>query len=392
MFAPSRAMQQPTARARFLRLSSVPLALEGTDALGGVSVSPDDLPGLIAEALFGPAIIATAPDLTVPASTRQVLVTLSSGTDGNAPFEGTYQGDPAGFLDYQQNAVQGPLNGLLAFEAVEDISIVAAPGAATGWSTGPLAQATGLAINDAVITHCENMLYRVASTDTPSGFVPGDALDYRNNRSSNYAALYYPWIKIASPIDGTPLDVPPAPYMAGIWARSDNNFGVIKAPANEVVRSAIDFETRLTKAQQELLNPEGVNCLRFFPGAGFLVWGARTISDDPEWKYLSMRRYFCYLEKSIDLGTQWVVFEVNNADLWARVRNAVSGFLLDEWKSGALLGDTPAQAYFVTCDASTMTQDDLDNGRLVCLIGVAAAKPAEFVIFRIGQWTASAST
>jgi phage tail sheath protein FI len=379
----------PPTRAQGL---TVPLALEGTDALGGVSVTPDDLPGLIAEALFGPAIIATAPDLTVPASARQVSATLSGGTDGNAPFEGTYQGDPAGFLDYQQNAVQGPLNGLLAFEAVEDISIVAAPGAATGWSTASTAQATGLAINDAVITHCENMLYRVASTDTPSGFVPGDALDYRNNRSSNYAALYYPWIKIASPIDGTPLDVPPAAYMAGIWARSDNNFGVIKAPANEVVRSAIDFETRLTKAQQELLNPEGVNCLRFFPGAGFLVWGARTVSDDPEWKYLSMRRYFCYLEKSIDLGTQWVVFEVNNADLWARVRNAVSGFLLDEWKSGALLGDTPVQAYFVTCDASTMTQDDLDNGRLVCLIGVAAAKPAEFVIFRIGQWTASAST
>jgi uncharacterized protein len=379
----------PPTRAQGL---TVPLALEGTDALGGVSVTPDDLPGLIAEALFGPAIIATAPDLTVPAIDRQVSVTLGGGTDGNAPYAGIYAGDPAGITDYQQNNVQEQLNGLLAFEAVEDISIVAAPGAATGWTTASTAQTIGLAINDAVINHCENMLYRVASIDTPEGFVPGDALDYRNNRSSNYAAMYYPWITIASPIDGNPLKVPPAPYMAGIWARSDNNFGVIKAPANEVVRSALDFETRLTKAQQELLNPEGVNCLRFFPGAGFLVWGARTISDDPEWKYLSMRRYFCYLEKSIDLGTQWVVFGINDEDLWARVRNAVSGFLLNEWKSGALLGDTPAQAYFVTCDASTMTQDDLDNGRLVCLIGVAAAKPAEFVIFRISQWTASAST
>jgi phage tail sheath protein FI len=180
--------------------------------------------------------------------------------------------------------------------------------------------------------------------------------------------------------------------MAGIWARSDANFGVIKAPANEVVLSAIDFETRINKAQQELLNPEGVNCLRYFPGAGFLVWGARTISDDPEWKYLSIRRYFDYLEKSIDEGTQWVVFEVNGPALWAAVRHSVEGFLLGEWKSGALLGSKPEQAYFVTCDATTMTQDDLDNGRLICLIGVAAAKPAEFVIFRISQWTASATT
>jgi len=379
----------PPTRAQGL---TVPVALEGTDALGGPSVGPDDLAGLIAEALFGSAIIATAPEATAPASARQVAVTLSGGSDGNAPFAGIYEGDPDGFNDYQGNPVQLPLNGLLAFESVDDISIVAAPGAATGWDTAPTGQATGLEINDAVVSHCENMLYRVAAIDTPPGLLPSDALDYRNNRSSNYAALYYPWITIASPIDGTPLSVPPAPYMAGIWARSDNNYGVIKAPANEVVRSAVDFELRINKAQQELLNPEGVNCLRFFPGPGFLVWGARTISDDPEWKYLSMRRYFCYLEKSIDYGTQWVVFEVNGPALWSRVRYSVEGFLLDEWKSGALLGSKPSEAYFVTCDASTMTQDDLDNGRLVCLIGVAAAKPAEFVIFRIGQMTASANT
>ncbi len=376
---------------------TVPLALEGTAGLGGTSAGLDDLPGLLAEALFGPDIIATALEPNAAVSTQQVQVTLTGGTDGNAPYDQIYQGNPDGFVDYQgsndyqANPVQLPQNGLLAFESVDDISIVAAPGASTGWSTPPSPEA-GIAINDQVVSHCETMLYRVASIDTPPGFLPGDALDYRNNRSSNYAALYYPWITIASPIDGTPLSVPPAPYMAGIWARSDNNYGVIKAPANEVVRSAIDFEQRINKAQQELLNPEGINCLRYFPGSGFLVWGARTISDDPEWKYLSIRRYFCYLEKSIDEGTQWVVFEVNGPALWDRVRYAVEGFLLDEWKSGALLGATPAQAYFVTCDASTMTQDDLDNGRLVCLIGVAAAKPAEFVIFRIGQITASANS
>jgi phage tail sheath protein FI len=370
---------------------SVPIALEGIDALGGPSVALDDLPGLIAEALFGPTVLATAAQVTTPASARQVTVTLTGGSDGNAPIVTTYEGDASGFADYQDNPVQLPLNGLLAFEAVDDISIVAAPGASTGWSTGPSGETTGIAVSDALIDHCERLLYRVAALDTPAGFLPDDALDYRNNRSSNYAALYYPWITIASPLDGTRLNVPPAPYMAGIWARSDNEFGVIKAPANEVVRSALDFELRINKAQQELLNPEGVNCLRYFPGHGFKVWGARTISDDPEWRYLSMRRYFCYLEKSIDLGTQWVVFEVNGPALWDGVRHTIEGFLLSEWKSGALLGSSPKEAYFVQCDASTMTQDDLDNGRLVCLIGVAAAKPAEFVIFRISQWTATAS-
>ena len=186
--------------------------------------------------------------------------------------------------------------------------------------------------------------------------------------------------------------MPPAAYAAGIWARSDNARGVIKAPANEVVRSALDLEIRLSKAQQELLNPEGVNCFRFFPGPGFLAWGARTISDDPEWKYLNIRRYFNYLEASIDRGTQWVVFEPNGPALWDSVRHTVEGFLLTEWKSGALLGAKPEQGFFVRCDASTMTPDDLDNGRLIFLIGVSAVTPAQFVIFRISQWTASASS
>jgi phage tail sheath protein FI len=238
------------------------------------------------------------------------------------------------------------------------------------------------------MTHCEKMLYRVAALETPAQLLPGQALDFRNLRSSDLAAIYYPWITVTHPIDGSRVDVPPAAYAAGIWARSDNDRGVIKAPANEVVRSALDLETRLNRAQQELLNPDGVNCLRFFPGPGFLVWGARTVSDDPEWKYLSIRRYFNYLEKSIDEGTQWVVFEVNGPARWASVRHTIEGFLLNEWRSGALLGSKPEQGFFVRCDASTMTADDLDQGRLVCLIGVAAARPAEFVIFRISQITA----
>jgi phage tail sheath protein FI len=155
-----------------------------------------------------------------------------------------------------------------------------------------------------------------------------------------------------------------------------------------VVNGAIGFETLLNKAQQEVLNPEGINCFRFFEGRGFRLWGARTISSDPEWKYVNLRRYFAYLEHSIDKGTQWAVFEPNGELLWGNVRRTIEDFLLNEWTMGALLGDKPERAYFVKCDRSTMTQNDLDNGRLVCLIGVAPLRPAEFVIFRIGQWTA----
>ena len=158
-----------------------------------------------------------------------------------------------------------------------------------------------------------------------------------------------------------------------------------------MVRSAIGFEFLINKGQQDVLNPKGINCFRFFPGRGFRQWGARTISSDPEWKYSNVRRYFAFLERSIDRGTQWVVFENNSEPLWAKVARTVDDFLLNEWKSGHLMGTAPDQAYFVKCDRSTMTQNDIDNERLICLIGVAPVKPAEFVIFRIGQWTANAS-
>ena len=185
--------------------------------------------------------------------------------------------------------------------------------------------------------------------------------------------------------------MPPAAYMTGVWARSDDRRGVIKAPANEPVRSALDLELKINKAQQELLNPQGVNCVRFFPGPGFTVWGARTISEDPEWKHLNIRRYFNYVEKSIDEGTQWVVFEINGPTLWDSVRHTIEGFLTNEWRSGALLGAKPEQGFFVECGPTTMTADDLAEGRMIARIGIAAAHPAEFVIFRISQMTATTS-
>jgi phage tail sheath protein FI len=376
---------------------TVPLAVEGVDdLLPSPSAGPDAVPGAIAATIFGADVLATASVSTTPLAERQRVITLAKGADGGPPDVTEYTGDALAFSDYQNDPTALPHNGLLALESIEDVSIVAAPGASTGWvgaAGNPNTGAeTGRMISNAVIAHCERMLYRVAALDTPPQYLPTTALEYRNFRSSDRAALYYPWLTVPHPISGNRIDVPPGGYLAGVWARSDNARGVIKSPANEVLRSAIDLETRVNKAQQELLNPEGVNCLRFFPGPGFLVWGARTISDDPEWKYLSIRRYFNYLERSIDQGTQWVVFEVNGPALWDAVRHTVEGFLFNEWKGGALLGRTPEQGFFVRCDESTMTSDDLDNGRLICVIGVAAAKPAEFVIFRISQFTASSQS
>ncbi|WP_377152944.1 phage tail sheath family protein [Roseateles sp. UC29_93] len=207
-----------------------------------------------------------------------------------------------------------------------------------------------------------------------------------------------PGVVVANPLsrpgrDDIPKEIalPPSGFVTGIYARNDIQRGVYKAPANEVVTGALRFESDVNFAQQELLNPLGVNCLRYLSGRGYRVWGARLVSSDPEWKYVSDRRYFNYLEASIDRGTQWAVFEPNGERLWANVRQTISDFLYNEWRNGALLGSTVEQAFFVRCDRSTMTQNDLDNGRLVCLIGVALIKPAEFVIFRIGQKTADAA-
>jgi uncharacterized protein len=180
--------------------------------------------------------------------------------------------------------------------------------------------------------------------------------------------------------------LPPGGYVAGIYARSDTERGVHKAPANEVVLGASDVEFQISKGEQDVLNPKGVNVIRSFPGRGIRVWGARTLSSNSLWKYINVRRLFIFIEASVEKGTQWVVFEPNDDRLWARVRATINQFLTGVWRSGALMGTTPEEAFFVKCDRSTMTQDDIDNGRLVCVIGIAPVKPAEFVVFRIAQW------
>ena len=231
------------------------------------------------------------------------------------------------------------------------------------------------------------MRYRIAVLDAPNAALVSDVRGYRARFDSKHGAFYYPWITISDPITESEITTPPSGFMAGIYARNDIERGVHKAPANEVVRLAIDFELPINKGQQDVLNPEGVNCLRYFEGRGFRVWGARTISSDPEWKYVNLRRYFAFIERSIEKGTQWAVFEPNGPALWGNVRRTIEDFLFNEFKSGHLLGDTVDEAFFVKCDRTTMTQNDLDNGRLICLVGIAPLRPAEFVIFRIGQKT-----
>ena len=243
-----------------------------------------------------------------------------------------------------------------------------------------------------LIGHCQIVMkYRVAVLESGNDQILSEVRDLRGKLDSTHAALYYPWVTISDPLDPTgrnEVQVSPAGFVSGIYARTDILHGVFKAPANEVAIGAIDFERILNKAEQDVLNPLGINCFRFFQGRGFRLWGARTISSDPEWKYISVRRYFAYLEHSIDRGTQWAVFENNSEPLWKNIRLTIEDFLTNEWRNGALMGTKPEEAFFVRCDRTTMTQNDFDNGRLVCLIGVAVVKPAEYVIFRIGQMTA----
>jgi hypothetical protein len=312
---------------------------------------------------------------------------LTGGGPGRQLVPDDLMGDRADPDDFRR-----PATGLEALGEVEDIAIVACPDTVDFQNEDQQAAAVGN-----LIGHCERLRYRIAVVDPPKDSSIGEVRAFRSQFDTKYGALYYPWVRLVDPTrtpdPGGPtpmLDLPPSGYVAGIYARSDIERGVHKAPANEVVLGIDSFVTNVTFDRQSVLNPEGINALRFFEGRANRVWGARTMSSDPEWKYVNVRRLFIYLEHSIDRSTQWAVFEPNNERLWASIRQTIEDFLLATWRTGALMGTRPEEAFFVRCDRTTMTQNDLDNGRLICLIGVAPTYPAEFVIFRIGQWTADA--
>lgn len=244
-----------------------------------------------------------------------------------------------------------------------------------------------------IISHCEKMRFRFAAIDSEKTVGDTSLLDPRTAiQDTQYAAFYFPWIWISDPQSGARKLVPPGGHALGVYARTDTERGVFKAPANETVRGALALAADINDATQGDLNPKGVNVIRSFPGRGIRIWGARTMSSNGLWKYVSVRRLFIFLERSIYEGTQWVVFEPNDPRLWARVTDTVRLFLRGQWRNGALFGRTEEQAFFVTCNEATMTQDDIMNGRLICEIGIAPVRPAEFVIFRIFQHTAEAQS
>ena len=351
---------------------------EDENAIVWLDWSPDALAD--PEQAFLPARLVTA--LQANATPR-----LTLGNDGAMPNDTHFAGEEAD-LDIPAKKATG----LAALGDIDDIAIVAMPDAGDLGNT----DASFLA-SSALVAHAELLHYRIAVVDAPKHLSMNQIRDFRGRFDSKYAAMYHPWIEILDPLErpsqGAPqarLLLPPSGFVTGIYARSDIERGVHKAPANEVVRGLTRFEVNINKGRNDVLNPEGVNCLRFFEGRGNRVWGARTMSSDPEWKYVNVRRLFIYLEHTLDKGTQWAVFEPNNDRLWGNVRRMVEDFLLVLWRDGALLGEKAEQAYFVRCDRTTMTQNDLDNGRMICLVGVAPVKPAEFVIFRVGQWTGDA--
>jgi phage tail sheath protein FI len=284
--------------------------------------------------------------------------------------------------------------GFGGLEAIDLVTMLCVPDLMGAYQRGMLDLEGVQAVQLAMISHCELMGDRVAIIDPPPGLNAQQIREWRVDKAgydSKYAALYWPWVRVLDPSTGQSTLLPPSGHVAGLWGRNDDTRGVHKAPANEVVRGAIGVELQITKAEHDLLNPHGINCIRSFPGRGIRVWGARTLSSDPAWRYLNVRRLFNYLEESILNATDWVVFEPNDTNLWAKMRRTISAFLVNEWRKGALFGLTPDQAFYVKCDDETNPAEGIDAGMVVCEIGIAPVKPAEFVVFRLSQYSGGAS-
>ncbi len=285
-------------------------------------------------------------------------------------------------------------SGIGGLEAIDEVTMLSVPDLMSAYQKGLIDLDGVKAVQLGMITHCELMGDRMAILDPPPALNAQEIKNWRVEQAgydSKYATLYWPWIKVFDPASGTNVNIPPSGHMAGIWGRNDDSRGVHKAPANEIVRGAISLELNITKVEHDLLNPVGINAIRSFPGRGIRVWGARTLSSDPAWRYVNVRRLFNYLEESILQGTDWVVFEPNDANLWAKIRRTIAAFLVNEWRKGALFGATPNEAFYVKCDGETNPAEGIDAGQVICEIGIAPVKPAEFVIFRLSQFSGGTS-
>jgi len=329
--------------------------------------------------------IVTVKDLTGGADLGSIapFEVLSGENESVGKFQFALSGGSNGSIgnvtpDIFMGVDRGPgkRTGIQSFIDNDVVSIMAIPGV-----TEPTVQLS-------LVAHCENLGSRFAVLDIPREKTKvADVMTHRNIFDSSYAAMYNPWLQVFDPLDKRNIYIPPSGSVIGIYARSDQSRGVQKAPANEVVRGAVGLDCQYNKGEQDILNPQGVNLIRAFAGQGIRVWGARTTSSNGLWKYVNVRRLFIFLEESIKNGTNWVVFEPNDEQLWARVQRTIDAFLTRVWRDGALMGGSPSEAFYINIGRSTMTQDDIDNGRLICVIGVSPVKPAEFVIFRITQKT-----
>jgi phage tail sheath protein FI len=319
--------------------------------------------------------------------------TLALLPAGNHPIK---PADPKALEDIPGKAFAGSENerkGINGLVIADEVTMVLVPDLVTAAKLpdGKPDLAKWKAVQLALINHCEGQRNRVAILDAPPKMTPQRVKEWRVDEagySSQFATLYYPWIKVTNPA-GTNGDseimVPPSGHMAGIWARTDDTRGVWKAPANEVVRGALDVEMNITKAEQGLLNPIGVNCIRPFGTRGIRIWGARTLSSETEWQYINVRRLFNMIETAIMDGTQYAVFEPNDITLWEGLKRTINAFLRGLWRDGALFGATAEQAFYVKCDSETNPPESIDQGKVVVEVGIAPVKPAEFVIFRIAQ-------
>ncbi len=304
----------------------------------------------------------------------------SASTPGNTSRQGV--DDP--------NSLPPIEDGLSALETYDDVAIVVAP------------SYTDKDSQDKLVAHCENLADRVPILDVPGADLKPTDIDPNNTNKSyempqsnkGFGAVYYPWIAVRDPLDRNsrePIMVPPSGHIAGVWARTDATRGVHKAPANEPLRGAISLAYRLTRDEQGGLNTAGINCIRHFSREGIRVWGARTINTD-EWRYLNVRRLFNMIEESIAESTRWTVFEPNDQTLWKSIRRDINAFLTNIWRTGALMGATPEEAFFVKCDEETNPPEVVDSGTVITIIGIAPVKPAEFVVFRIRQASGSNET
>lgn len=307
------------------------------------------------------------------------------------PLQPGSYGYPLVDQDYIGDETQPPnqRTGLAALATIDEVSLLCVPNEVT--------DATGT-ITDEIRIQCELLKNRFAILQVSGDPRFANPVNVLPPFASSYAATYYPWIRVVDPVSQATMLIPPGGHVAGIYAATDEARGVHKAPANVEVAGILvndlpgnikPLQYTISMGDQEILNPLDINVIRDFraSGLGCRVWGARTLSSDAQWRYVNVRRLFIFVEQSVLRGTQWVVFEPNDEMTWARVRRSISDFLNGVWHSGALVGSTPDEAYFVRCDNTTMTQDDIDNGRLICLVGMAPAKPAEFVIFRFSQIT-----